>query len=174
MVLFASNRMVVLHGGFRESRKSRRSPEGGGARAAANGIADPERTDRAGSGRGGPAARNRGSAILCLPGNLRSRQGAAPRPACGSAVGVRDRRRGAVEIACGVKGGKQLPERPSLPVGLICRRVRPAILNKFCFTEYSDYPIFPSVPPHQKGRIMIVASAGRDAVDAEGASDEGI
>ena len=43
--------------------------------------------------------------IRCLPGNLRSRQGAAPRPACGSAVGVRDRRRGAVEIACGVKGG---------------------------------------------------------------------
>jgi hypothetical protein len=28
------------------------------------------------------------------------------------------------------------------------------------------------VPPHQKGRIMIVANAGRDAVDAEGAFDE--
>ena len=29
-----------------------------------------------------------------------------------------------------------------------------------------------AVPPHQKGRIMIVANAGRDAVDAEGAFDE--
>src|SRR5580704_10413116 len=113
MVLFASNRMVVLHGGFRESRKSRRSPEGGGTRAAANGIADAERTDRAGSGRGGPAARNRGSSILCVHRDLRDWQGAASRPACGSAVGVGDRRGGAVEIACAVRGDKQLPERPS-------------------------------------------------------------
>jgi hypothetical protein len=32
--------------------------------------------------------------------------------------------------------------------------------------------MFVTVPPHQKGRIMIVASAGRDAVDADGAFDE--
>jgi hypothetical protein len=32
--------------------------------------------------------------------------------------------------------------------------------------------MFVTVPPHQKGRIMIVANAGRDAVDAEGAFDE--
>jgi hypothetical protein len=42
----------------------------------------------------------------------------------------------------------------------------------FFFTEYSEYPIFASVPPHRKGRIMIVANAGRDAVDADGAFDE--
>src|SRR5580704_9333155 len=30
----------------------------------------------------------------------------------------------------------------------------------FCFSEYSEYPIFPLVPPHQKGRIMIVAKRG--------------
>jgi hypothetical protein len=28
------------------------------------------------------------------------------------------------------------------------------------------------VPHHRKGRIMIVANAGRDAVDADGAFDE--
>ena len=33
--------------------------------------------------------------------------------------------------------------------------------------------IFASVPSHQKGRIMIVANAGRDAVDARSAQDEG-
>ena len=32
--------------------------------------------------------------------------------------------------------------------------------------------IFASVPSHQKGRIMIVANAGRDAVDARSAADE--
>jgi hypothetical protein len=30
------------------------------------------------------------------------------------------------------------------------------------------------VPSHQKGRLAIVTNAGRDAVDAEDASDEGI
>jgi len=50
-----------------------------------------------------------------------------------------------------------------------CQGLRAKI---FCFTEDSDYPILPPVPSHQKGRIMIVANAGRDAVDAEGAFDE--
>jgi hypothetical protein len=43
----------------------------------------------------------------------------------------------------------------------------------FCFAETQISPIFPTVPSHQKGRLMIVANAGRDAVDADGASDEG-
>jgi len=45
--------------------------------------------------------------------------------------------------------------------------------NIFRFSEYSDYPISRLVPPHQKGRIMIVANAGWDAMDADGVSDEG-
>ena len=61
--------------------------------------------------------------------------------------------------------------RPNVLVRLVCQRPRAKI---FCFTEYSDYPILHPVPPHQKGRIMVVANAGRDAVDADGVSDEGI
>jgi hypothetical protein len=36
----------------------------------------------------------------------------------------------------------------------------------------SDYTIFRLVP--LKGRFAVVTNAGRDAVDAEGAEDEGI
>src|SRR3984957_18099078 len=69
---------------------------------------------------------------------------------------------------------------PSRPVGQITL-VRPGLSAPCCqvlrakifyFPEYSDYPILLPAPPHQKGRIMIVANAGRDAVDAEGAFDE--
>ena len=42
----------------------------------------------------------------------------------------------------------------------------------FCFSEMQITAIFASVPSHQKGRIMIVANAGRDAVDARSATDE--
>jgi hypothetical protein len=42
----------------------------------------------------------------------------------------------------------------------------------FCFTEYSDYPILPPSRP-TKGALRNVNNAGRDAVDAEGVSDEG-
>jgi hypothetical protein len=42
----------------------------------------------------------------------------------------------------------------------------------FCFTEYSEYPIsFPSRPT--KGALRNVNNAGRDAVDADGAVDDG-
>jgi hypothetical protein len=60
--------------------------------------------------------------------------------------------------------------RPNVLVGPGCQ----AHLAKiFCFSECSDYPILTSIPSHQKGRIMIVANAGRDAVDADGVSDAG-
>jgi hypothetical protein len=42
----------------------------------------------------------------------------------------------------------------------------------FCFSEMQITAIFASVPSHQKGRIMIVANAGRDAVAAWSATDE--
>jgi hypothetical protein len=40
----------------------------------------------------------------------------------------------------------------------------------FCFSEMQITAIFASVPSHQKGRIMIVANAGRDAVDGRAAA----
>src|ERR1700722_20371206 len=55
-------------------------------------------------------------------------------------------------------------QRPKDLVRPVCQAIQEKI---FCFTEYSGYPILPPVSSHQKGRIMIVANAGRDAVDAD-------
>ena len=65
------------------------------------------------------------------------------------------------------------PTGKSPPPDAFVRPARQAISEKiFWLSEYSEYPIFASVPPHRKGRIMIVANAGRDAVDARSATDE--
>src|ERR1700727_1414829 len=59
--------------------------------------------------------------------------------------------------------------RPNFLVQLVCQA---PLAKIFCFTEYSEYPI--SSPSHPtKGALRNVNNAGRDAVDAEGASDEG-
>jgi hypothetical protein len=66
-------------------------------------------------------------------------------------------------------------------------RVKPDLLKYFnliCpvqshLKKYSDFPktqitsISTTVPPRHEGRLAIVTDAGRDAVDASGASDEG-
>src|SRR5580700_3657457 len=60
-------------------------------------------------------------------------------------------------------------QRPNVLV----RPARQAPFEKiFCFSEVQIIAIFASVPSHQKGRIMIVANAGRDAVAARSATDE--
>ena len=67
---------------------------------------------------------------------------------------------------------------PILPAAILTRRanqlcdshfhfVQSPSKKYFCFSEMQITAIFASVPSHQKGRIMIVANAGRDAVDAE-------
>jgi hypothetical protein len=49
----------------------------------------------------------------------------------------------------------------------------PVPLEKiFCFSEAKNNPISAPVPPH-RGALAIVIDAGRDAMDADGASDEG-
>jgi hypothetical protein len=63
----------------------------------------------------------------------------------------------------------QITNDSNVPASGLSSLVRKNIL----FVRIFGLSYIASVPPHRKGRIMIVANAGRDAVDADGASDEG-
>jgi hypothetical protein len=60
--------------------------------------------------------------------------------------------------------------RPNVLVQFVCQA---PLAKIFCFTEYSEYPISLLSCP-TKGALRNVNNAGRDAVDADGALDEGI
>jgi hypothetical protein len=59
--------------------------------------------------------------------------------------------------------------RVILPVALICRRV----VQQFLLFRIPNHRYIRNRPASPKGRFAIVTNARRDAVDADGASDEG-
>jgi hypothetical protein len=63
-----------------------------------------------------------------------------------------------------------MPEAPGL---LIWGAVQPSSRKYFCSLPTQITSHIAPVSFHLKGRIAIVTNAGRDAVDASGASDEG-
>src|ERR1700685_3335782 len=75
--------------------------------------------------------------------------------------------------AGGTFGGPARRRANHQPSNVLIRPACQALREKiFFFTEYSDYPILlPSRPT--KGALRNVNNAGRDAVDADGALDEG-
>jgi hypothetical protein len=53
------------------------------------------------------------------------------------------------------------------------RRVNLSLRSNFCFSELQNHSYIRNRPASPKGRFAIVTDARRDAVDADGASDEG-
>jgi hypothetical protein len=70
--------------------------------------------------------------------------------------------------------GSNPPYRTDLPDRLPPTRGCQALFVKiFCFSEDPNHLYISRRPAPPKGRIAVVTDAGRDAVDAGGASDEG-
>jgi hypothetical protein len=65
------------------------------------------------------------------------------------------------------RGPSDLPDGPFLQ-----RAVKPHLKKYFCFTE-SKSSLYSQPSRPTKGALRNVINAGRDAVDADGASDEG-